>query len=49
VGYDTEIVTNVEKKVVTVNGKKSPFSDFIQILEEAKAKVRIEKKKQFID
>jgi hypothetical protein len=37
IGYDTEIATDVEKKVITVNGKNRPVRDFIEIPEEKKA------------
>jgi hypothetical protein len=33
-GYNTEITTDVEHKVIIVNGKNRPVKDFIDISEE---------------
>jgi hypothetical protein len=38
VGYDIKFVTNTEKEVFRINGKKAPVSDFIQIPEEVEKK-----------
>jgi hypothetical protein len=48
-GYDTEITTDVERKVITVNGKNRPVKDFIDIPEERNNAITSEEKKKFID
>jgi hypothetical protein len=48
-GYDTEITTDVEHKVITVNGKLRPVKDFIDIPEEKNNVITSEEKVKFID
>jgi hypothetical protein len=47
--YDTEKTTDVEKKVITVNGKNRPVEDLITIPEEVNDKTTAEEKKKLID
>jgi hypothetical protein len=48
-GYDTEITTHMENKVITVNGKNRPVKDFIYIPEEKDNVITSEEKMKFID
>jgi hypothetical protein len=48
-GYDTEITTDVEHKVITANGKLRPVKDFIDIPEEKNNVLKSEEKKKFVD
>jgi hypothetical protein len=48
-GYDTEITTDVEKKMITVNGKNRPIKDFIAIPGEVNDIINAEEKKKFIN
>jgi hypothetical protein len=41
-GYDTEITTDVEHKMITVNGKNRPVKDFIDIPEEKNNVIKAE-------
>jgi hypothetical protein len=43
-GYDTEITTDVEHKLITVNGKLRPVKDFIDIPEEKNNVINQKKK-----
>jgi hypothetical protein len=46
-GYDTEIITDVDKKVITVDGKNILVKDFISISEEVVGMITAEDKKAF--
>jgi hypothetical protein len=48
-GYDTEITTDVEHKLITVNGKLRSVKDFIDIPEERNNVITSEEKEKFID
>jgi hypothetical protein len=48
-GYNTEITADVEKKMITVNGKNRPIKDFIEIPEEKDDVITTKEKKKFID
>jgi hypothetical protein len=48
-GYDTEIMTDVEQKTITVNGKLQEVKDFIDIPEERNNIITSEEKKKYID
>jgi hypothetical protein len=47
--YGTEIITDVEKKVITVNGKNRPVTNIIEIPVEKNPIITAEEKKKFID
>jgi hypothetical protein len=47
--YDTEIVKDVKKKMITVNGKNRSVKDFIIIPEEVNNIITAEEKKKIID
>jgi hypothetical protein len=48
-GYDTKVSTNIEQKMITVNGKLKAVKDFIDIPEERNNVITSEEKKKFID
>jgi hypothetical protein len=48
-GYDTEIIIDVDRKVITVDGKNRPVRKIISIPEEVVDKITTEEKKLFID
>jgi hypothetical protein len=48
-GYDTEIITDVEHKVIAVNGTNTPVKDFIDIPEEKNNVITSEERTKFID
>jgi hypothetical protein len=48
-GYDTEITTDIEHKVITVNGKNRPVKDFIDIPEKKNNIITAEERVKFID
>jgi hypothetical protein len=47
--YDTEIATDINRKVITICRKNRPVKDFISIPEEGVDKVIAEEKRKFID
>jgi hypothetical protein len=47
--YNTEITTDVEQKLTTVNGKLRPVKDFIDIPKEKNNTITSEEKAKFID
>jgi hypothetical protein len=46
-GYDTEVITDVGKKIIVVNGRDVSVSDFIRISEEVETIINIEMKDYF--
>jgi hypothetical protein len=47
--YNTEMVTNIKREMITVNGENRPVKDFENIPEDKNNIVTAEEKRRFID
>jgi hypothetical protein len=47
-GYDTEITTDVEKKMIAVNGKNKPVKDSISFPQEVKDTITTEERRSLL-